>query len=88
MITRLNFRGRGGVSKVLPKAKVLLFFEPSLSDIVIETECEYIPGPWRTPSLGRRVVNSVKKSPMLARKAIREGLKKNTTNLGFWLNLI
>ena len=34
------------------------------------SELNYVPGAWRSPSLGRRVVDRVKDSPRLARRAM------------------
>ena len=34
------------------------------------SELKYVPGPWRSPGLSRRMVDSMKNTPRLARKAM------------------
>jgi hypothetical protein len=47
---------------------LFLYPEESLCDQV--NDLHYIPGAWRSPSLGQRMVDRVKDSPKLARRAM------------------
>ena len=41
-------------------------------ELLSDNSGEYVPGAWMTPSLGRRVVERVRNSPRLARKAMNK----------------
>ena len=52
------------------KNGLLGYQEESISDQL--SDINYIPGAWRSPSLGRRMVDRVRDSPRLARRAMNK----------------